>query len=252
MPRLMAASAVTPALYRRPTTRALPVEASVVVSESAKHAETDINLSQDQSSGSVRRMQPDAQALLDRYYLYSDRGTVVRYLEFHPQLAAVLINLATLVPEYFAGAERVLRVVQAAPVSGAPDGRRLVLFIMTDLDDQAAMEQMDRLMAAWVPDVRVKLPAPFSVDVAAGTGAAALDSAVERFIRRHGVGYTAYLSAARRLLNAPDGSDEQADARALFETAPRQDTSEGSTQALGGEASAVLARLRRQHSSGHV
>jgi hypothetical protein len=248
----MAASAVTPALYRRPTTRALPVEASVVVSESAKHAETDINLSQDQSSGSVRRMQPDAQALLDRYYLFSDRGTVVRYLEFHPQLAPVLINLATLVPEYFARAERVLRVVQAAPLRGAPDGRRLVLFILTDLDDQAAMEQMDRLMAAWLPDVRVKLPAPFTVDVALGTGAAALDSAVERFSKRHGVGYTAYLSAARRLLKAPDGSDEQAEARALFETAPRQDISEGSTQALGGEASAVLARLRRQHSSGHV
>jgi hypothetical protein len=214
MPRLMAASAVDYAPYRRPITRALPVEASVVVSESAKHAETDINLAQDQSSGSVRRMQPDAQALLDRYYLFSDRGTVVRYLEFHPQLAPVLINLATLVPEYFARAERVLRVVQAAPLRGAPDGRRLVLFILTTLDDQTAMEQMDRLMAAWVPDVRVKLPAPFSVDVAPGTGAAALDSAVERFRGRHGPLNLEHGSVARRLLAATPGSADHRTARA--------------------------------------
>jgi hypothetical protein len=225
---------------------------TIGLTKGRERAVNDNGAPQSDPTSSILLKPPETQALLRRHYALSDPDEVLHYLEHHPQLAPVLINLAALVSAYFAQAERVLRVVQAAPTRGAPDGRRLVLFIMTELDEQTAMDQTDRLMAAWWPDPRVKLPAPFTVDVAYGAGAAAVDRAVKRFTERHGVGYKAHLDVARRLLDAQEGSDEHADALAQFATALRDDDIESSIQPVGGEASVVLARLRRQHPSGQL
>lgn len=182
---------------------------------------------------------------IERQYTVCDRAAIARLLGEQPQLLDVLDELAGRIPTYFRQAHLFLRVVECAPTRDAPDGRRLVLFIATDLGFEDAMDRIDRLMAAWKPDTMAATPGPFSVDVVHGTTTADLEEAAERFSRTHGGGKSMRGDLARRLLHAEPGSLEEALARAELAAALAEERGEPAAT-RGVDALSVSARLRQR------
>ncbi len=179
---------------------------------------------------------------IEQQYIVCDRLTVLHFLEQHPRLVPVLRDLRALIPDYFPECPLFLRIVTTAPTPDAQDGRRLVLFIASDLGEEHSMGGMDDLMTAWRPDVRFRTGEPLSVDLAFGTTAADVELAAQRFVQRHGNGHSAHRALAQRLLSSKPGSEEEDLARAELAASLADDLGRPRS-AGGGSARAVLARL---------
>ncbi len=243
MPRLMTSGAPMQALQRSPRS-VLSSRAPAVASDTATRAVEEMHRMWSEPDASTVRIPFETQAFIEWVFALSDRAEVLAFLQSHPPLVQVLLDLYTYVFDYFPNSLLSLRVVDTAPTRDAPDGRRLVLFIATDFGYELAMEQMDRLMAAWQPDVQATTPGPFSVDVAFGTTNAQVEVAAQKFVQRHSGGYKAHSDLAHRFLHAANAT-EQALARA--ELAAHLAHAQGDTLSEnGGDISVVLARLRRQ------
>jgi hypothetical protein len=99
-------------------------------------------------------------------------------------------------------------------------------------------------MKNWRPDLRSRISEPLSVDLAFGTTPTAVELAAQRFIQTHNQYPTDCRELARRLLQSTPGSIEEGVVRE--ELAVSLTTNRVTPRlAGGGDARAVLARLRR-------
>jgi hypothetical protein len=185
-------------------------------------------------------------AHIEQQYILNDRAIVLDFLSDHPNTVPIVHGISMLIPAYFPDAPLHLRVLPAAPTGDSPDGRRLLLFIATDLGEEQAMQHMDRLMDAWHADARSRPAAPFSVGVALGAADLAVDQAAEQFVQTHGaIRHKEYRELAQRLLDSEPGTLEEAIARAEYLASLAADQGI-QLPTSGGDALMVLARLRRQ------
>jgi hypothetical protein len=188
----------------------------------------------------------DKLASIEPSYVQEDSAALQRFLTTYPKIRLALHEISTLIPAYFPKAPLYLRVLDAAPLRDAPEGRRLLLFVATDLAEEQAMDRLDRLIEAWHPDVRSRPALPFSVGVAFGATDSAVDRAAQQFIETHRpIRREGHYALARRLRESEPGSPEDAIARADLAASLAAD--QGIPLPVsGGDALAVLARLRRQ------